>query len=153
MKTVKGDLIKLAMCGKFDIIVHGANCFHTFGAGIAKQIKKAFPEAYVADKETMFGDMSKLGTLSSHMYKRLLVINAYTQYEYGTDKMNVDYGAIRSCMMKINQIARCLELERIGIPKIGAGLAGGDWNIISRIIEDEIDSWRLTLVEFNLYGE
>lgn len=51
-KTTRGDLIKLAKKGKFDIIVHGCNCFCEMGAGIARQIKKTFPEAYRADMET-----------------------------------------------------------------------------------------------------
>ena len=39
MKIIKGDLIKLALQGEFDVIVHGCNCFCTMGAGIAKSIK------------------------------------------------------------------------------------------------------------------
>ena len=35
IKYIKGDLIKLAQKGKFDIIAHGCNCFCTMGAGIA----------------------------------------------------------------------------------------------------------------------
>jgi O-acetyl-ADP-ribose deacetylase (regulator of RNase III) len=43
MKTIQGDLIRLAREGGFDLIVHGCNCFGTMGAGIAKGIKAAFP--------------------------------------------------------------------------------------------------------------
>lgn len=49
MKTVHGNLIKMALEGKFDVIIHGCNCFNTFGAGIALQIKRIFPDAYEAD--------------------------------------------------------------------------------------------------------
>jgi O-acetyl-ADP-ribose deacetylase (regulator of RNase III) len=31
MKVIKGDLIQLAKDGKFDLIVHGCNCFCTMG--------------------------------------------------------------------------------------------------------------------------
>ena len=31
MKEVFGDLIELALVGKFDVIVHGCNCFSTMG--------------------------------------------------------------------------------------------------------------------------
>jgi hypothetical protein len=44
MKTVYGDLVKLAIAGNFDVIVHGCNCYHTMGAGIAKQIKKNYQQ-------------------------------------------------------------------------------------------------------------
>ena len=42
MKTVKGDLIHLALAGEFDVIVHGCNCYCTMGVGIAKTIKQKF---------------------------------------------------------------------------------------------------------------
>ena len=36
----------------------------------------------------------------------------------------------------------------IGIPKIGAGLAKGDWNIIKNIIEEETTNNKLICVYF-----
>lgn len=56
----------------------------------------------------------------------------------------MDSEAARSCMRWIKD--RCSGL-RIGLPKIGAGLAGGDWEISSRIIEEELAREDLTLVE------
>ena len=61
MKEVKGDLIELAQAGHFDVITHGCNFFNTMGAGIAPQIKKAFPDAWYADNRTTRGDIMKLG--------------------------------------------------------------------------------------------
>jgi O-acetyl-ADP-ribose deacetylase (regulator of RNase III) len=37
--------------------------------------------------------------------------------------------------------------ERIGLPKIGAGLAGGDWSVILAIISEELASEDVTIVE------
>jgi len=62
MKEITGDLLALALQGQFDVIVHGCNCFCTMGAGIAKTIKKQFPEAYVADQNTQPADHTKLGS-------------------------------------------------------------------------------------------
>lgn len=45
MKSIRGNLLALARSGRFDVIVHGCNCRHAMGAGIAKQIKDSFPEA------------------------------------------------------------------------------------------------------------
>jgi len=54
MKIVEGDLIKMALGGEFDLIVHGCNCFCTMGAGIAKTIREYFPEyrsyCFIIDK-------------------------------------------------------------------------------------------------------
>ena len=38
--------------------------------------------------------------------------------------------------------------RRIGLPMIGAGLAGGDWSRISEIIEDELGDEDVTIVKF-----
>ena len=65
MKTVRGDLTEMALQGQFDVIVHGCNCFHTVGVGIAKAISSQFPEALAADKATGYGERSKLGTIST----------------------------------------------------------------------------------------
>jgi O-acetyl-ADP-ribose deacetylase (regulator of RNase III) len=39
--------------------------------------------------------------------------------------------------------------KRIGYPKIGAGLAGGDWSIIEEIIDRELEGEDHTLVYLN----
>lgn len=144
MKVVKGDLIKLAQQGVFDVIVHGCNCFCTMGKGIAPQIKKAFPAAYIADCQTRKGDKSKLGTISYATVEtfngELVVVNAYTQYDYrkgynSDSKRRVDYKALRSCFKEIKQY---FNGRRIGYPMIGAGLAGGDWDTIAKIINQEL---------------
>ncbi len=145
MKTIKGDLITLALDGKFDVIVHGCNCLCTMGAGIAKQIKSIFPEAYEADCKTKKGDKDKLGAYSYAIAENVTIINAYTQYDYKGPWINVDYDAIRSVFRKLKSD---YSGKRIGYPKIGAGLAGGDWEIISKIIDVELTNEDHTLVEF-----
>lgn len=149
MKTVYGDLIALALDDQFDVIVHGCNCFNTMGAGIARSIKTHFPEAYYADLTTVKGSKEKLGTISTAKVIRdevsLSVVNAYTQFNYRGAGPKVDYKAVKSCF---SLIAENFQNARIGYPAIGAGLAGGDWQLISTIIDRELDSLDHTLVIF-----
>lgn len=149
MKIVQGDLIALALKGTFDVIVHGCNCDCLMGAGIARSIREHFPEAYHADTATPAGDASKLGTYSyAHCNREsgtLTVVNAYTQLHPSGLGVLVDYQAIRRIMRAIKQD---FGGKRIGYPKIGAGLARGDWNIISHIIENELAGEDHTLVEY-----
>lgn len=149
MKTIKGDLIQLAQEGHFDVIVHGCNCFCTMGAGIAKTIKTTFPEAYKADLETSSGDRGKLGTYSFAISKsenhEVVILNAYTQYDWRGIGTKVDYDAIRTIFRSIKETFSGL---RIGYPAIGAGLAGGDWSLISEIIKKELDGEDHTFVLF-----
>ena len=56
------NLINLFKQKEIDILVHGCNCFHTMGAGIAKIISMEYPEALKADKQkSIYADKNKLG--------------------------------------------------------------------------------------------
>jgi O-acetyl-ADP-ribose deacetylase (regulator of RNase III) len=150
VKTVTGDLIEMALNGDFDVIVHGCNCQHQMGKGIAWTIKRQFPEAYAADRETSKGDPAKLGTVSCTLVTRgaisFTVVNAYTQFDWKGPGVKADYDAIRSAM---KQIKGLFSGSRIGYPKIGAGLAGGDWSRISEIIDVELEGEDHTFVEYS----
>ena len=149
MKTKTGNLIQLALAGEFDVIVHGCNCFHTMGAGIAKAISTKFPEALAADKATEYGIKSKLGTISTAFIERentrFVVVNAYSQFQWRGHGRKADYDAIESCF---NCIADQFPSARIGYPMIGAGLAGGDWSIIENRISNALSGLDHTLIVF-----
>ncbi|QNQ09975.1 macro domain-containing protein [Sphingomonas alpina] len=150
MHTVRGDLLALACEGEFDVIVHGCNCQCQMGKGIALAIKRQFPAAYAADLETEKGSREKLGSFSAAKVEQdghsFIIVNAYTQFHWRGAGMKADYDAIRHVMRAIAlQFRDC----RIGYPKIGAGLAGGDWSVISAIIDSELDGLNHTYVEFS----
>jgi O-acetyl-ADP-ribose deacetylase (regulator of RNase III) len=152
MKEINGDLIELAKEGNFDIITHGCNCQNTMNSGIAKQIKDEFPEAYARDCKTEKGDINKLGTYTAVWIKspiypmNFFLLNSYTQFKYGRDQVQLDYEALTLCLRKINYNYRG---KKIGLPQIGAGLAGGDWNRIKLIIQNELKDMDVTIVYYN----
>ncbi len=147
-QILKGDLLILAKEGYFDVIVHGCNCFCTMDAGIALPLSRAFPEARIADHATPKGDRSKLGTVSLAPCtldggKVLTVANAYTQYHYQGAGVLLDYRALERCFL---WIAKQFPHAHIGYPKIGSGLAGGDWARIAPLIDAALADHRHTLV-------
>ena len=135
--------------GRFDVIACACNCQRVMMAGIARSIKALFPAAYEADCQTAKVERSKLGTCSFADCPTpsdvVTVVNAYTQFHWRGRGLKADYNAIRSCMawIKANYPGK-----RIGLPKIGAGLAGGDWSIISAIIAEELSDEAVTIVEY-----
>ena len=173
ISTVEGNLITLAQSGKYTEIAHGANCFCIFGAGIAPQIAKAFPEAEVADNRTERGDKNKLGTFSfADLIKAgcetLTVYNLYTQYGTGgraKGEPDIDYEALRGAFILLNEDVKKMgkgsaSLENgwysfagveqlCGIPAIGAGLAGGCWSKIEAIINEVTPNMQIELVVYN----
>lgn len=163
---VDGDLIELAKKGIFDVIVHGCNCLSTMGAGLAPQMANVFG----CDKFEMelFGPtIEKLGCIDYQTFvlgehtiwslddfknnrnePEVTVVNAYTQYMYGRNHhdgvaMPLDYEALTLCLRKINNIFKG---KHIGLPMIGAGLAGGDWDRIKQIIQRELSECKITVV-------
>ena len=157
MKIIKGNLLDLADQGKFDVIIHGCNCFNAMGGGIARQIAERYPEVEAADNLTEKGSKKKLGTTDvvvvtrpfkflgitiPLLSKSFVVFNAYTQYNPGAD---FNYEAIRDCFRLIKDSISGIGMK-IAYPMIGAGIAGGDWNVISKIIDQELEGEDHTLV-------
>ena len=153
-KEIKGDLIKLGKEGMFNIISHGANCLCRMGAGIAYGIAKNFPDAVKADNNTVCGDASKLGDYSAGYHynsdsgEYLTILNCYTQYSYKTEdnQAPVDYDAIENVLTKINNVHK---YKSIGLPLIGCGLAGGDWNVVKEIIQRTLVDMDVTIVHYD----
>lgn len=162
-REIKGDLLSLADKGQFDIIMHGCNCQNIMGAGIALQIKKRFPQAYEADtaffKHHVPGDLFAkyvpmtsllLGNFSGTYVsckdepkKELLIINAYTQILPGA---NFDMCAFSTVLKKVNLL---YSGQKIGIPLIGAGIGGGNWESIKQGVQAFLSDMDVTVVHFS----
>jgi O-acetyl-ADP-ribose deacetylase (regulator of RNase III) len=146
IRYIDGDLVKNAE--DFEVIAHCCNCFCTMGAGIAPQIKNKFPDAYAADCATVKGDIDKLGTISYSEATKPIVVNLYGQFDYTgrrSGQMDLDYVALRKA---IKAMKEKFSGKMFGLPMIGAGLAGGDWTVIEKIIEDEMRGEMVTIVKY-----
>jgi O-acetyl-ADP-ribose deacetylase (regulator of RNase III) len=143
---VVGDLLSLFEQSIFDAIAHGCNCQHKMGAGIALQIKNTYPEAYFADKNTAIGSL-KLGTYSLCETTTGIIFNLYTQEFPGkTDQKSLSY-AIKDAFTNLNQQLKDKGQDFVlGIPKIGAGLASGDWEIHKEIINNCTPDFNICVV-------
>lgn len=140
------NIIALAQTKQYNYLAHGCNCFCTMGAGVAKAIKDVYPGAYEADKKTKNGDSSKLGRVSFSKEKDITILNCYTQYGCGTDSRKLNYEALYLCLTKISEVMK--NGESIIFPKIGCGLAGGDWNIVLPMIENVLKNFNVTISIF-----
>lgn len=142
---VKGDLIKLADDGEFDMIIHGCNCFATMAAGIAYPIGRRWSEAKKIDALTKRGDVHKLGSYTVVDVKTkagtdLKVMNAYTQFKPGPDFKLVH---LQSVLLRVREKFSDL---RIGIPLIGCGIGGGSWPEVEEMINTEFNDLHITVV-------
>ncbi len=152
-KYIVGDITETEL----KYIAHGVNCQNVMGSGVAKALYTKFPEVkqmYHKFFEYPRGG-SPLGlTQLVHTEQGKGIYNLFTQEYYGYDgKRYVNYAAICNCFMELAQYRKG---EKIAIPKIGCGLAGGDWNIVEQLINDtvgdDLEIWVYTLDEAKASG-
>lgn len=153
MKSYKfGDVIEAYLNGEVDYFVHQSNCFNTMGSGIALGVKNRMPELYKADQQTVKGCRNKLGKFShvKNMY------NLYGQYSYGAKQLHTNYGSIRSGLILIRDHilnmnwVESKDTVTIGMPKIGCGRGGGEWSIVSTIIDDVFVNTPINVVVYDI---
>lgn len=117
------------------IIAHGCNAQGVMRSGVAKAIREEYPSAYDdyrATYETQ-GNKLYLGQVVITNTLERTILNIISQEYYGRDPsvVYVSYDAIELAMGYINDMG----YTRVAFPLIGAGLANGSWERISRIIE------------------
>lgn len=117
------------------IIIHQVNCKRTMGSGVALAIRRKWPKvykAYIKYSEVKLG-MVQVVKIKENLY----VINLFGQEGYGRDRRYTDYSALQTCLKKVRDWKTKNHPNlKIYIPyKIGCGNAGGDWDIVSKIIE------------------
>jgi len=140
----KGDMfLHVFPEGQCKVFAHGCNLQGVMGSGVAKQIKEKYPWAYEIYKQGCNEPFSNIGDVYPAFYLACddaIIYNCITQEYFGRDKntVYVDYYALRKCMQFINEESEYdSKVPEVVMPKIGAGLANGDWDIISKIIEEE----------------
>lgn len=140
----KGDLLEATE----DIIAHGVNCVGGFKSGVAGQLAEKYPRAKDRYLQKFNNIGWKLGENQLVMLpnnKRLY--NCATQYaDLPRGICHVDYAAIRRCMEWLKDDAESDKLS-VAIPKIGCGLAGGDWDTVKAILEDVFQDYDVTVYE------
>ena len=125
------------------IIVHGCNAQGVMGSGVAKMVRAKYPFAYesYADHIALCqtSKFDPLGTVDfAEINADLVIANAITQKHFGKDGQKyVSYRAIFNVFALVGQYAVDHDLH-IHYPTIGAGLGGGDWAIISEIIDNAL---------------
>lgn len=138
IKTVHGDVLAVER----GIILHGCNAQGVMGSGIARQVKEQFPGAYKIYKDIEEEHGLALGSViwkATDNTHNKWIGNCITQLFYGTGKRHIEYEAVAKCMENVVDFMEGMKFDLpICFPQIGAGLGGGNWKIISTIIDEII---------------
>jgi len=148
MENRQGCLVAALLAGDVGVIAHQANCFNTMASGVAKVIRECLPEAYAADLRTTKGDKSKLGKYSMAASHGGLVFNLYGQFDYGRREGWV-YTRIEELAKSLRAMDAALFQRgysgKIGLPKLGCGLGGADWEQVEQLIRDTLHDYEVII--------
>lgn len=143
----KGDLLAVTS----GVIIHGCNSHGVMGSGVALAVKNKYPGAYESYRDYIDvsnDDQTLLGSVIVYkVNENLLIANMITQKDFGTHKRQVNYGAIARGFDDLEEFYANAPGLVFHFPKIGAGLGGGDWEVIAEIIEQMCPNRRLVCWE------
>lgn len=153
INRIKGNLLD----SKDYVIAHGVNCKGVMGAGVALEISNKFPEVLNEYKITckQYDAKELLGSVETFKVDNgQYIMNIFTQDKTGTASRKLNYGALAKGFGIVDKILQkqCAESSNadmlsLSIPKIGSGLAGGDWEIIEEIINYTTPNLNITVYE------
>jgi len=131
------------------ILIHVVNSLGGFGKGFAFNLAKKYPLVKKSYKDwfhtsTLGGSLDgiefSLGNVQAvTVSENLTVGNMLAQEGYKSAKnpKPLSYFALQECLKKVAILA--LESQRsVYLPKIGTGLAGGEWHLIEKLIEQNL---------------
>jgi O-acetyl-ADP-ribose deacetylase (regulator of RNase III) len=148
----KGDLLDYRNSNpdKPTVIAHSANNKGVMGSGVARAImadpirgKSVYADYMEAFKLTGLQLGMVIYTPASDGQFSVLTIIGQDGYGYDGKKY-VDYNALKKAFKEINKAQLFTELA---MPKIGAGLGGGDWAVIEKIIKEELTNKKVIVYE------
>lgn len=123
IEIVKGDLLE----SNAEIIAHQVNMQGVMGAGLAKTIKKRYPEVY-KDYKKRYKDFRLGENLYSVTKDSRIVANMFGQNNYGYYGQYTDYDALERCLEALAQLCEKHDVT-VGLPYgLGCGRGGGDWS-------------------------
>lgn len=129
LKYVTGDATEPKGKGN-KLIIHVCNNEWKWGAGFVLALSKRWKSP-----ELLYRRMEKLelGDISVQPVENgLCVVNMIAQDGVCTGNVSgipLKYRALSCCLIKVFSLAKIMNAS-IHAPRIGSGLAGGDWNII-----------------------
>jgi O-acetyl-ADP-ribose deacetylase (regulator of RNase III) len=131
--VVEGNLLE----AREDVICHQVNCQGVMGKGIAKQIKDKYPEVFKEYKYILDIYGSQVGhcqLVACNDGKN--VANLFGQDGYGRDRKYTEYGYLKRALQELRNMVIKHNLTVAFPYKLGCANAGGDWDIVYKMIDD-----------------
>ncbi|UWS55264.1 Appr-1-p processing protein [Bacillus subtilis] len=157
IKIVKGNILDASE----DIIVQQVNCKGVMGAGLAKAILNKYPNVKKEYQSFRNFNLNKgltekdlLGLVNYVRVSDVKVIaNIFGQVNIKKNRFDntvfTKTDALTRGLKEVKELSKQLN-KSVAIPYgIGCGLAGGDWNIISELIESIFSDYKVTIYKLD----
>ena len=125
------------------IIAHVCNDIGAWGKGFVLPLAQRYPQVKVQYKEWYQRKTDPPFALGQVQFVSVdadvwvaNMIGQHGIYRQGSTPP-IRYDALRECLSRVREFAREHKAD-VQMPRIGCGLAGGDWNVVSEIIEYEL---------------
>lgn len=157
LKYKSGDATAPDEQGK-KLLIHLSNDQNAFDAGFVLSLSRRWSEpehtyrqSFIDDKNNKLGDVQFV-----QVEKDLYVANmvgqtlGYHKDSGGNMVPPIRYDAIQRCLAKVRNYFILNRFDCIVCPKWGAGLAGGDWQVIERLMREILSDYNIPVIVYEL---
>ena len=118
------------------------------GKGIAKDIRNRWPRMYDEYRQRCQNGHFSIGDVFVWEEGGSVIFNLGTQRSW---KTSAEPSAIKKSLQTMIELAKQRGLAAIGLPKIGAGLGGLDWQEVKQLLQEIGEATTVRLVVFEEY--
>lgn len=153
LEVIDGNLFSMTR----GIIGHQVNCMGVIGSGVAVQVRNLFPDIFIRYcefiRETNKSSCSPLGScqiVQTSDNDALFVANIFGQFGFGKGERFTNYAALEAGLDYCFKFAASKGLP-VGLPyKIGCDRGGGDWTLISEMINRLAEDHKVDVTLYRL---
>lgn len=128
---------------------HGCNAKGVMGAGVARQVKRRWPDVFEPYKMSCRGVDNPEGEVVCVWPKdedNLVVANAITQSDYGSDgEQYARLSLVGKCLYSLESKQGIIDktTNRYMAVRVGCGLGGLDWENVRPLFEESAFPWEI----------
>ena len=142
---VKGDLFNTPGIHAY---AHGCNCAGAMDAGVSVAFKKRWPRMFEDYAARCADGRFHLGDVTVWTEDLVTVYSVAIQEHW---KKKAQLAALSRGLRRVVSLAEHAGVERVGLPRIGAGLGGLDWTRVKSVLEAVGAETKVTLVVFEQF--
>ena len=141
----KGDLLETEGLHAF---AHGCSAAGVMDAGVSGAFKKKWPRMFDDYRQRCADGRFHIGDVCVWSDEVDTVYSLCSQEHW---KQKAKIAALVRSLQKMTELAKHAGIERIGLPRIGTGLGGLDWQRVKRVLAEAGQQTDVSLVVFDQF--